>query len=465
MNILNKAIQYYKSTHQMKHLCVTILIFSIFLASCGTVNDVSSSGNEYGITAAESSNTVIEETITASNNLNVDTEHQSDKEIKTELGSEINNDTEEITSSSEEENENLAELQVHFIDVGQGDCTLISCGSESMLIDAGDNNQGTNVQNYLQKQGIESLKYVICTHPDSDHIGGMDVILYKFDCETIFMTDEEKDTNTYRDVIDTMKGKGYKNTLPIVGESYSLEDAEFTILSPSQLSDDSNNNSISIILTHGNNNFFFTGDAESEEESDILNSGISIDADVYKVGHHGSSSSSSMELLESVSPTYAVISCGEENSYGHPHSETLNVLRAMGVKVFRTDEQGSIIAVSDGEDITWNCSPSDTWKAGENTQHSDNSDNSTEYSTASSSTNVTEIVPTEVETVEESTFAVEHSETSNTTTYIGNKNTKKFHYPSCSSVDQMKESNKLTVDATRDEMINQGYVPCKKCNP
>lgn len=325
--------------------------------------------------------------------------------------------------------EELMELQVHFIDVGQGDATLIICGTDAMLIDAGDNAQGTKIQSYLQKQGVEALKYVICTHPDADHIGGMDVILYKFDCETIFMTNEEKDSNTYRDVIDTMKNRGYQNTLPVVGEQYSLGDAEFTIIAPAKMDDDSNNNSIGIILTHGNNRFLFTGDAEEKEELDIIDSGISLHADVYKTGHHGSNTSSSKAFLETVSPTYAVISCAEGNSYGHPHAETLNNLRAMGVQVFRTDEQGSIVALSDGNDITWNCAPSETWKAGESTQNAS------------------------------------PSESPASITYICNTNTGKFHYPICTSVKQMNEKNKLPVATTREDLINQGYVPCKRCNP
>lgn len=257
------------------------------------------------------------------------------------------------------------ELEVHFIDVGQGDATLIICGTDAMLIDAGNNDQGVKVQNYLQKQNVETLRYVVCTHPDADHIGGIDVILYKFDCETIIMTDEERDTNTYRDVISAMKSKGYRNTLPSVGETYPLGEAEFTILSPDGLGGDSNNNSVAILLTHGDNVFLFTGDAEEEAEEIMLENGISVDADVYKAGHHGSRTSSSEEWLEAVSPLYVVISCGDGNRYGHPHAETLNKLRAMGAKVFRTDEQGSVVAVSDGSNITWNCSPSETWVAGE----------------------------------------------------------------------------------------------------
>lgn len=255
-------------------------------------------------------------------------------------------------------------LEVHFIDVGQGDSTLIICDGEAMLIDAGDNDKGTLVQSYLLANDVDSLRYMIGTHPDADHIGGMDVILYKFDCDTVIMPDVSKDTATYRDVIDTMEQKGYKNTLPVVGDTYTLGSAVFTILSPSRTYSDVNNSSVAILLTYGDTRFLFTGDAKEEAEEDILDTGISVQADVYKAGHHGSSTSSSEGFLQAVNPAYCVISCGEDNSYGHPHSEVLNSLRAMDIQVFRTDEQGSIIATSDGESITFSCSPSESWQSG-----------------------------------------------------------------------------------------------------
>ena len=212
---------------------------------------------------------------------------------------------------------------------------------------------------------MTSLDYMIGTHPDSDHIGGMDVILTKFDCKTVMMPDYQKDTRTYDDVTQAMKNKSYKNTLPIVGDVYELGDAFFTIVAPNNYSygDECNNYSIGILLTHGENTFLFTGDAEEEAERDIAANGINIDADVYQAGHHGSRTASTMDLLNAATPEYAVISCGADNKYGHPHAEALNNLRSMGVKVFRTDEQGSIIATSNGREITFNCAPSETWKS------------------------------------------------------------------------------------------------------
>ncbi len=401
------------------------------------------------------------------------------------------------------------ELEIHFLDVGQGDCTLLLCGGEAMLIDAGDNNQGTKIQNYLRKRNVETLKYVVCTHPDEDHIGGMDVILYKFDCETILMTDEEKDTNTYRDVVDTMTERGYQRTLPEVGQQYFLGDAVFTILGPSELGSDSNNNSVSLLLVHGDNRFLFTGDAEAEEEEEIADGGSLQEVDVYKTGHHGSRTASSEKLLEAVSPEYAVISCGEGNTYGHPHAETLNSLRAMGVQVFRTDEQGSIVLSSDGSEIRWNCSPSDTWQAGEPVGSSgeggfEGEEGSSDESGAegvgglsgeggsagkddvsgeggsegkdgvsgegsreeTAGSSGTEGQPGESgDAAIAVTEAPEEEAAAEAVSYICNTNTGKFHVPDCSSVKRMKDKNKLSVSATRDELISQGYEPCKNCKP
>lgn len=294
--------------------------------------------------------------------------------IKQALGLEIleadesNNLIEQIGSIGEKntlKDENASgEMEIHFIDVGQGDATLIICDGESMLIDAGDNDKGTLVQNYLKKRNITNIKYLILTHPDADHIGGADVIITKFECENIFMSGCKSDSNTYRDVIDAMSYKGNEALLANVGQSYALGSAKFTIIAPNRDYEDTNNSSIGIMLQHGENSFIFTGDAEEVAEGDILNSGQHIQADVYQVGHHGSKSSSSIDFLRVVNPKYAVISCGENNKYGHPHAATLNNLRAMDVKVFRTDEQGSIIVTSDGKTLKWNCSPSETWKAG-----------------------------------------------------------------------------------------------------
>lgn len=210
-------------------------------------------------------------------------------------------------------------LEVHYIDVGQGDATLIKCGSHAMLIDGGNNNKGTTVQLYLKKQGVESLDYVIGTHPDADHIGGLDVIVYKYNCDTVIMPDYEKDTKTYQELVDVIHDKNMKITYPVVGEQYTLGEAKFTIIAPNSNSYGGNANdySVAILLEYGKNRFLFTGDAEEASEAEMLTNGIDISADVYKVAHHGSRSASTQEFLNAAQPKYAVISCGEGNSYGH----------------------------------------------------------------------------------------------------------------------------------------------------
>ena len=250
-------------------------------------------------------------------------------------------------------------LEIHYINVGQGDATLIKCGDMTLLIDAGDNSQGTNVRSYIEAQGVERIDYVIGTHPDADHIGGLDVIIYNFECGTILMPDETKDTKTYDDVIQTIENKNYKITLPEVGSTYKLGDAKFTIIAPNDDYDDANSESIGILLEFGETRFLFTGDAEEEAEADILKNGIDIHADVYKAGHHGSRTSSSEEFLAAVEPKAVVVSCGEDNSYGHPHAEILNYCLMNNIPMYRTDMQGTIVAKSDGKTITWNMSPYD----------------------------------------------------------------------------------------------------------
>ena len=271
-------------------------------------------------------------------------------------------------------NETSSGMEVHFIDVGQGDATLIKADGHAMLIDAGENDKGTAVQLYLKKQGVERLDYLVLTHTDSDHIGGADVIISKFDIGQIFLSDFKKDNKTYRELMDSMKSRNMTYSIPEVGEEYELGNATFTIIAPNDTYEDPNNSSMALIVDYGDNSFLFSGDCEEEAERDILENGMNIDVDVYQAGHHGSRSSSTEEFLDAMSPAYAVISCEEKNSYGHPHAQTLNNLRARRIRVFRTDEQGSIVAYSDGAHITWNCSPSESWQAGEAAGRTDASD-------------------------------------------------------------------------------------------
>lgn len=338
-------------------------------------------------------------------------------------------------------------LQVHFLDVGQGDATLITLGKHAMLIDAGENDKGTAVQLYLEKQGVEALDYLIGTHPHSDHIGGLDVILTKFDVKTLILPEYGKETRTYNDVLQAMKAKNCRNTPPVAGDRYELGGASFTIVAPNRkdYGEETNNYSVGLLLQYGQNRFLFTGDAEDEAEEDMLDNGLRLSADVYQVGHHGSRTSSGREFLQAVSPAFAVISCGAYNSYGFPHAQTMNSLRAMGVRVFRTDEQGTVVAESDGTRITWNCAPAEDWTAGE-PRGSDG-----------------EKVPGGLQGTEAEEAA--RQEVSAEGTYILNRKSKRFHVPSCSSVQEMDGSNRQVSELTREELIAEGYTPCKRCSP
>lgn len=336
-------------------------------------------------------------------------------------------------------------LEVHFLDVGQGDATLIKQGSHAMLIDGGNNDKGTTVQSYLQYQGIENLDYVIGTHPDADHVGGLDVVLYKFSWDTVILPDLQKDTKTYQDVLKVIQDKGKKITYPVVGNTYTLGNAEFTVIAPVEedYGDNWNDYSVGILLQFGENRFVFTGDAEEEAEQDMIEEDVELSADVLKAAHHGSDTANTIPFLEEVKPTSVVISCGEGNSYGHPRAGAMNNFRSIGAKVYRTDEQGTIVAVSDGTEITWNCSPSESWKAGEPGGSQG----------------------TELEKAETERGKKKNNEKELQGAYILNTNTKKFHEKSCSSVEQIQEENKEYSNLTAQELEEQGYEPCKRCNP
>lgn len=309
-------------------------------------------------------------------------------------------------------------LQVHFIDVGQADASLITCDGHAMLFDTGENDTGVLLQFYLMEQGIERLDYVIGSHPESDHIGGMDVVLLKYDCDKVMLPDVETDTTTYKDVLEAAEKKKDEITYPEVGETYSLGSASFTIIAPNDdYGDNMNNYSIGIKLVYGDNSFIFTGDAEREAEEDILNNGISLDADVLKAGHHGSHDASCETFVEAVSPDYAVISCGKENDYGHPHRETLDIFEEAGAVIFRTDEQGTIIASSDGKEITWNLAD----------------------------------------------WSLEEAKSEHGIYYVGNKNNGKLHISTCTALP--KDWNQVIFE-TREEAVEAGFSEfCSGCKP
>ena len=251
-------------------------------------------------------------------------------------------------------------MAVHFIDVGQGDSILAESDGHFLLIDAGENDQGDTVISYLEEAGVEALDYVIGTHPHSDHIGGLDDVIRAFDVETVILPPVEHTTKTFEDVLDAIEEKDLSITLPVPGDSYELGDAAFTILAPQKdYGDDLNNWSVGLRLACGDGAFVACGDAEAQAEEDMAASGLALSANVLKIGHHGSSTSTSDAFLKAVSPAFAVISCGEGNSYGHPHKETLEKLEAAGIQVLRTDLLGDITAQWGEDGVTWAYSGND----------------------------------------------------------------------------------------------------------
>lgn len=259
-------------------------------------------------------------------------------------------------------------LEVHFLDVGHGDSTLIICGEHAMMIDCGDDTQGMMLQKYLTDHDVSKLDYLILTHPDKDHIGGAPAVLTEFSAEQVFQSAFRKGSETEEMLQQTLKQHGINVVTPIVGAEYQLGEAWFTILAPNGIYEESNDSSIALLLHFGENTFLFTGDAEKEAEEDMVENsekpGLSLRADVYQAGHHGDKSSSKRKFLRAVSPEYAVISCDYQGEKGHPDAEVLERMREADIKVFRTDEQGTVVAVSDGRDIIWDHSPSESWQAG-----------------------------------------------------------------------------------------------------
>lgn len=355
------------------------------------------------------------------------------------------NKAEAVTGSSAASNKQASEkeMNVHFIDVGQADCILVESAGKYMLIDAGNNDDADTIVDYLKEQGVKKLEYVIGTHPHEDHIGSLDTVILTYDIETLIMPAKGHTTKTFEDVVSAIEKKKLSITDPVPGKKYKLGDSEFTILSPKKgkdYGDNYNNWSVGIKLENGKNRFVLCGDAEKDSEKDMLDSKIDLKADVLKLSHHGSRTSTTDAFLKAVKPEYAVISVGKDNDYGLPDEESLKKLSENKIKYFRTDELGTIVASSDGNTIKW-----------KNTSGQDSKNSNAGNINSSQS---------EKRTGESATEAQAKG-----LDYVININTGKFHKPGCSSVKQMNDSNKQLYNGSRDDLTGKGYDPCKRCNP
>lgn len=244
-------------------------------------------------------------------------------------------------------------LEIHIIDVGQGDSILIQTPNTiNILVDGGTDDSEHILKSYLKKQNIKYLDYIIATHPDSDHIGGLDSIVKNFQVKSIYMSEQSTDSLAYKNLLAACSDKNISINYLYKGDILNIEDCiDLLVLNPSFIQNENNLNSIVFKLNFKNKSFLFTGDAELSNEKDIITSFELEDVDFLKVAHHGSSSSTSMNFLNEITPDVAVISCGYKNQYGHPHRSTLDNLLNSDVITYRTDLSGDMVFYSDGEII------------------------------------------------------------------------------------------------------------------
>ena len=324
-------------------------------------------------------------------------------------------------------------MRVHYIDVGQADSTLIELpNGEDILIDGGEQKDGKFIIDYLKKQGVDDIEYLIATHPHADHIGGLDTVIDAIPVDMVYMPFvlNEPDTKEYTDLLAALDRNGLIATAPEAG-TYPIWDTQnkliMEILAPSKDEYVSlNNYSIVFQILYKDTSFLFPGDAEDILEFEIIDSGLNVDIDVLKIGHHGSDTSTSGAFLAATSPRYGIISVGANNTYGHPSEDVLAKLEEEQVEVYRTDIHGTIVVTSDGEKIEIKTEKNAYVKA---------------------------------DPVEDPvTKAMEADKQQ----YIGNKNSKIFHELDCGRLPD--EKNRVYINGYNDA-ISQSFRPCENCKP
>ncbi len=253
------------------------------------------------------------------------------------------------------------EASVHFIDVGQGDASLILVDGHAVLIDGGENDKGDTVVNYLKNQGVEKLDLIVATHPHSDHIGGLDAVMAAIPTDTLLMPrlpqTQLPTTKTYKDLLTQAAESQVKVVYSEPGQQLTYGDGRLTVLGPLEGYDDLNDTSAVVLFRYGSQRFLFTGDMETKAEKDLLEEygAGELGAQVLKLGHHGSSTSTSAAFLDRVDPEIAVACVGAGNSYGHPHQETVDLLANRGVRFLRTDLNGTVVLSTDGSNLDVVC--------------------------------------------------------------------------------------------------------------
>ena len=309
-------------------------------------------------------------------------------------------------------------LSVHYIDVGQADCILVETAGKFLLIDGGNKDDSQLVVSYLEQQGVQELEAVICTHPHEDHVGGLPAVLAVFPTRAVYAPTNTYSSKIFDSFLYYVDQQGLEVTIPSPGQLLTMGDMIMTFVGPVKSYAETNDTSIVLSAFFDDVRFIFTGDMEVAAENDMLDHwGAQMDWDstVLKVGHHGSSTSSGYRFIREIDPEYAIVSVGADNSYGHPHEEVVSRYADAGIPLFRTDELGHIIVTADGSDVQI------TWED-QNAQ------------------------PSDVESAD--------------TTYIGNKNSRKLHLPSCANLPAENNQVRFT---DYDEAIAQGFTPCGSC--
>lgn len=315
------------------------------------------------------------------------------------------------TSTPNKEVSNNIKSQVTYINVGQGDSTLIQNNNQTVLIDAGHGDGYENASlNYLKEHSINTLDALILTHCDADHINDAKNIIYQLNVKKIYMSSRTSSSYTYMKLLNAIKEKKKKITVPKVGDTFQVGAGSIEFIGVGEGAQNNNDSSLCMRYDDGYHRFVFTGDAAESMEKKLNK----VQCDVFQAGHHGSAYSNSDNLLSRMKASYVVVSCGKDNMYGHPHKEALQRFSRYNMVVYLTDELGTIRCVSKKNKLTFN--------------------------------------------------GKEEITTTQTTQYIGSKNTKKYHREDCQYVKTISDKNKVYFSSSQ-EAQNEGYIPCKACNP
>lgn len=331
-----------------------------------------------------------------------------------------------------------------MLDVGEGLSVLVQADGEYMLYDGGGRDASSYVVSSLSSRGISELDYMVASHYDEDHISGLVGVLHTAQVDTTVVPDYQADTSIYTSFEKAVASAGTTVIYPAPGDTFSLGSAQCQVLSPASWDNEyENNNSIVIRITYGDFSCLLTGDAEMEAEDEMISSGWILDSDILVVGHHGSAYSTTEDFLDAVSPSYAFISTGEGNRYGFPSKQVMTELKERGIEMWRTDKQGEVSAFYDGSYVRFSSEPCSDWSDGESPAPEQAAENSGSGNSG----------------------PVSDTGSGNTITYVLNTNTMKFHYPDCPSAGKISDKNRQDSNASREELLAEGYSPCGNCNP